>query len=155
MEGVRMPFTANDVTNACTGLWNANQADCSAFVQAVANAVGVQIAGDADDIVSLIVTSASWTLCADGIAASDSASGPMLVVGGLTAAEVGNGATHGHVIVVVQPTGDPAFGKYPYAYWGSLNQGKVRTDGGLGTTMNYAFNSTVRDNVHYASIPIG
>jgi len=147
-----MPFTAADVTNACTGLWNANQADCSAFVRAVADAVGVQIAGDADDIVGLITSSADWTKCADGIAASDAASGAKLVIGGLTAHEVGNGATHGHVVVVVKPTGPLARGKYPYAYWGSLASGKVRTDGGLGTTVNYAFNAAVRDAVHYASI---
>jgi hypothetical protein len=148
-------FTADDVTTACTASWNANQADCNAFVHVVANAVGVAITGVADDIVNLIMTSADWTVCADGVAASNAASGAVLVIGGLTAAEVGNGATHGHVIVVVQSTGALAFGKYPYAYWGSLDPGKVRTDGGLGTTMNYAFNATVRDNVHYAYIPIG
>ncbi len=108
-----MPFTADDVVRECEALWAAHQTDCSGFVRAVAGALGVAINGDADEIVALITGSADWTSCADGIAASDEATRAKLVVAGLTAAEVGNGATHGHVIVVVRPSGALAHGKYP------------------------------------------
>jgi hypothetical protein len=149
-----MPSTADDVIQTCKTLWPPNQADCSAFVKAVAAALGALIEGDADQIVQLITTSPDWTACANGVDASQTAKGSRLVVGGLTAAEIGPGQTHGHVVIVVAPSGPLAHGLYPYAYWGSLSPGTVRTDGGLGTTINYSFQASVRDNVHYASVPI-
>jgi hypothetical protein len=149
-----MPFSAQDVVEACKDLWAANQGDCSAFVRAVGHAVEVDIEGDADEIVALLSAGGIWTALDDGVAASAAAAGGQLVVGGLTAAEIGDGATHGHVVVVIPPTGALAFGKYPFAYWGSLAPGEVRTDGGLGKTVNWSFRSTVRDDIHYASTPI-
>jgi hypothetical protein len=149
-----MAYSANDVTNKCIRLWNANQADCSGFVRAIADSLDVPIDGDADQIVGRITSSADWIPCLGGADASNAATGARLVIGGLTAAEVGNGAAHGHVIVVVQPTGALSHGLYPYAYWGSLDPGPVRANGGKGTTMNFAFDHAVRDLVHYASTVI-
>ena len=53
----------------------------------------------------------------------------------------------GHVVIVVK--GPLARGKYPTAYWGSLNPA-IRADGGVGTTINFAFNTKARDRVTYA-----
>ncbi len=149
-----MAFTAQDIVDACQAQRPAHQADCAAFVRAVAGAVGVTIEGDADQITALLSAGGIWTPCADGVDASAQAAAGQLVVAGLTAAEIGDGSTHGHVVVVVPPTGPLAHGLYPYAYWGSLAPGQVRIDGGLGKTVNWSFRQDVRDDIHYAATPV-
>ena len=117
------------------------------FVIAVAQTVGVVLSGLADDIVTQI-SGSGWTKLDDGVAASEAAKRGCLVIGGLTAAELGD--TNGHVVIVVEPTGPLAFGKYPYAYWGSENAA-IREKGDERTTLNWAFSKDVRDDIHYAS----
>ena len=127
---------SNDVTAICKAQWPSNSTDCNAFVKAVAGDVGVTLTGNADSIVNQI-SGSGWThLQNDGVAASAAAADGKLVVGGLTAKDLGD--SHGHVVIVVPPTGRLGHDKYPYAYWGSLDDGDVRKNGGLGTTVNYA-----------------
>ncbi|EQB05336.1 hypothetical protein L288_13060 [Sphingobium quisquiliarum P25] len=142
---------SSDVTAICKAQWPSNSTDCNAFVKAVAGNLGVTLTGNADSIVDQI-SGSGWTSLEDGVAASAAAADGKLVVGGLKAKDLGS--NHGHVVIVVPPTGPLAHGKYPYAYWGSLDDGDVRKNGGLGTTVNYSFNTATRDKVVYASIDI-
>lgn len=140
-----------DITTICKQEWTAAKADCNQFVRAVANRVGISLSGNADQILSDI-TKGQWVdHGTDGVAASVAAQAGHLVIGGLTSTELND--EHGHVVVVVQPTGPLGRGKYPYAYWGSLNPA-IRDNGGKGLTVNYSFIDGVRDKVHYASIVV-
>lgn len=140
-----------NVTSICIAEWPAGQFDCNAFVKAVAAKVGVTLTGDADAILSQ-VQGPGWTSYGtDGVAASNAAAAGKLVIAGMTSDELGD--DHGHVVVVVAPTGPLGHDKYPYAYWGSLNSA-IRSDGGIGTTLNFSFNKTDRDKVRYASFNI-
>jgi len=124
------------IIDTCEAEFDAHSDDCSGFVKAVANDLGITLTGMADDIVDEIQT-APWTTLADGIAAKAQADSGWFVVGGL------KDTPHGHVVVVVQ--GPLAHGKYPTAYWGRL--------GGTGmknTTINWAWNAQDRDKVIYA-----
>lgn len=143
--------SATDITAICKQEWTAAKADCNQFVRAVANRVGVSLSGNADQILSDI-TKGQWIdHGVDGVAASVAAQAGHLVIGGLTSTELSD--QHGHVVVVVPPTGPLGKGKYPYAYWGSLNPA-IRENGGKGLTVNYSFAEGIRDKVHYASIAI-
>ena len=123
---------------------NAN--DCHKFVEAVAAALDVVLAGTADDILAQIA-GPDWTqLGTDGVAAADAAAAGELVIGGMTARALGS--AHGHVVVVVD--GELNRGEYPTAYWGSLNP-NIRDDGARGTTLNFSFSRSDRDEVVYAS----
>lgn len=125
---------ADQIVAACEARWEANKANCSGFVRAVAADLGIGLSGQANDIVDFIA--ANWWPIADGVAARDWAEAGYLVVGGLKAA--GNG----HVVVVVP--GPLAHGKYPTAYWGKLNGvGKKKT------TLNFAWTAADRDDVAY------
>ncbi|CAJ4289772.1 Uncharacterised protein [Burkholderia pseudomallei] len=137
-----------DVTQTCKDVWDDNKTDCNAFVKAVASKFNITLTGQADDILGQI-KGADWTSHEhDGIAASEAAKTGRLVIGGMNSKDLGQ--THGHVVVVVPPTGPLGHGRYPYAYWGSTNV-DIRADGGVGTTINYSFDTAHRDNVFYAS----
>lgn len=144
-------FVAPDTTAICQAEWPTGQMDCNVFVRAVAARAGVNLTGNANSILSQIQGSGWTSHGQDGVAASDAAASGKLVIAGLTSTELGD--DHGHVVVVVAPTGPLGHGKYPYAYWGSLNDA-IRTDGGKGTTINFSFDKTARDNVRYASYEI-
>ena len=123
-----------------------NADDCHKFVEAVAAKFDVLLAGTADDIMAQIA-GPEWTqLGTDGVAAADAADAGELVIGGMTARALGS--AHGHVVVVVQ--GELNRGKYPTAYWGSLNP-NIRDAGERGTTLNFSFSQADRDEVIYAS----
>ncbi len=133
--GAKADDPGKRVVAACEKWWDQYKGDCSGFVKAVGQEIGVAITGMADDIVDAI-QSAPWTVLNSG---PDAAlhTGLGLVIGGLKA------NPHGHVVVVVP--GPLQLGKYPTAYWGMLN--------GVGrknTTINWAWNAQDRDRVIYA-----
>jgi hypothetical protein len=124
----------------------ANASDSHRFVQAVAAAFRVALAGTADDIMAQIA-GPDWTQHGmDSAAAADAAAAGELVVGGMTSRALGS--VHGHVVVVVD--GERSRNKYPRAYWGSLNP-NIRDAGERGTTLNFSFPQGDRDHVVYAS----
>jgi len=128
------------IINACEAEFDAHSHDCSGFVKAVAEDLGITLSGMADDIVNEI-QQAPWTKLTDGIDAKNKADQGMFVIGGL------QDTPHGHVVVVV--TGPLARGLYPTAYWGRL--------GGTGmknTTINWAWNKADRDRVTYACLTL-
>jgi hypothetical protein len=130
------PTPQQKIINKCEAEFNAHGNDCSGFVKAVANDLGIVMTGQANDVVDAIQT-APWTALGDGVAAKSKADLGFFVVGGL------KDTPHGHVVVVVQ--GPLAQGKYPTGYWGRL--------GGTGkknTTINWAWDPDDRDNVTYA-----
>ena len=125
----------------------ANVNNCNEFVIAVAAKCGVTLRGNADQIMNEI-TGPPWEqLGHDGVAARAAAERGALVVGGMTSQALGD--AHGHVVIVVK--GPLAHDKYPTAYWGSQNPA-IRADGGIGTTINYTFNTHDRDRVSYACL---
>lgn len=125
---------ANPIVAACEAEWEAHKADCSGFLKAVAHRLGIELTGQANDIIATLRT--SWPRAMDGASAAALAAGGQLVVGGLEA------AGHGHVVVVVP--GPLEHGKYPHAYWGRLN-----AVGAKDTGVNFSWNQTDRDRVGY------
>ena len=133
------------VVAACQANYQAHIGDCSGFARAVAAAVGVPLAGLADQIVDVLRAGADgWTVVADGIAAATAATNGQLVIGGLKGSEQAHPDPHGHVVVVVP--GPLAHNAYPTAYWGSL-----RGNPGADKTINWAWTAADRDNVSYAA----
>ncbi len=133
---------ATAIVNSCENHWDAYKSDCSGFVKAVAADFGINLTGQADDIVDQM-QSAPWQTLSDGPSAKAQADSGNFVLAGLKGADHQPPRDHGHVVVVV--TGALAQNKYPTAYWGTL--------GGTGrknTTLNWAWNATDRDNVIYA-----
>lgn len=135
--------SAKDVINTCEAVWEANKADCNAFVKAVGSNYSVALSGQANDIADQIA-GAGWEKITSGAKAADAAAAGKLVVGALKGSEMNPPRAHGHVVVVVQ--GPLDHGKYPSAYWGTL--------GGVGEknkTINYAWRAVDRDNVKFGA----
>ena len=140
-----MPETVHD---ACVACFDAHRGDCSGFVRAVAQRLGIPVTGLADEIVDTIRAGAPWQVLADGIAAARSAEQGHFVIGGLRGDQQAHRDEHGHVVVV---TGDPlAFGHYPTAWWGQLGG-----QGASGKTINFAWTPRDRDRVTYAQYNAG
>ena len=99
------------VKTACEKHWEEHKKNCSGFVKAVANDLGITITGQANDIVDNFKT-AVWKACTDGVDARQKATEGHLVIGGLKK------PPKEHFVVVVP--GLLAHGKYPTAYWGSM-----------------------------------
>ena len=135
--------TAQDIINECENQFEANKSNCSGFVIAVVNKFGIQLTGQADDIITQIETT-GWTVLADGVDAKNKADAGLFVIAGLKSADHNPPRTNGHVVVIV--SGSLAYNKYPTGYWGTL--------GGIGkknTTINYAWNTSDRDHVIYSA----
>jgi hypothetical protein len=132
------------VRDACEACFAAHQNDCSGFARAVAAQLGLPLQGLANAIVELIESDGGWEPLADGVAAAEAAESGKFVIGGLRGSDQANPNPHGHVVVVVG--GPLARNAYPSAYWGRLGGGGHRD-----TTVNFAWNSTDRDNVSYAA----
>ena len=132
------------IINACETEFPNHTTDCSGFAKAVASDLGIVLTGMANDIVDQI-GAAPWTALTDGIDAKSKADLGNFVVGGL------KDNPHGHVVVVVQGPIDAAHQKYPTAYWGSLKGAQFAAK---DKTVNWAWDSTDRDNVIYAYVPI-
>jgi hypothetical protein len=131
-----MGMLVMSVATVCEARWDKYFDDCSGFVKAVAADLGVTIDGQANDIVDAM-QKFPWKRAASGADAALKASMGYLVLGGLKAA--GNG----HVVVIVP--GVVLEGKYPTAYWGSLN-----SIGKKNTTINWSWSKPDRDLVQYA-----
>jgi hypothetical protein len=134
------------VRAACVANFAAHTKDCSGFVKAVGAQIGVPLAGLANDIVDTIRAGGDWVALADGAAAAAAANNGQFVVAGLRGDEQAKADVHGHVVVVVAGPLDPAHGKYPHGYWGSLGGAP-----GSDQTLNFAWNVADRDNVTYAA----
>lgn len=139
--------TADRIKQSCNRLLQipANAADCSGFAKAIAQEFSVKLTGQANDIVGQLTSANGWTeLGSDaqaGQRAADAAAKGHLVIGARK--EAGNG----HVVVVVEGT-PLAHGKYPFAYWGKLND---PANAGFNKTVNWAWDQASRDTVTYAS----
>ena len=135
------------VVEACKANFAAHSKDCSGFARAVAEALGVALAGDANQIADTMRAGADgWRPLADGVAAA-AAAADQLVIGGLRGDAQAKPDPHGHVVVVVP--GPLNRGRYPSAYWGSL--------GGIPAedqTINFAWTEQDRDKVAYAAHPL-
>jgi ribosomal protein S17E len=111
---------ADKVIAACKKSFDANKADCSAFVRAVAKEVHIKVAGNANQIVASMESSGGpWTKLADGADAAKKAGDGWLVVGGLQGQKHTPPEANGHVVIVVR--GPLKEDKYPIAYWGRLH----------------------------------
>lgn len=124
---------------------DSNASDCSGFAKAVASEFAVTLSGQANDIAIQLTSENGWTeLGSDsqaGRRAAEAAARGEFVIGARK--EIGNG----HVVVVVE--GAPlAHGKYPFCYWGKLND---PANAGFNKTANWAWDSASRDSVTYAS----
>jgi hypothetical protein len=136
---------ADRVKETCEACFDAHANDCSGFARAVANQLGVQLQGLANEIVDTIRGGNGWTPLRDGAAAANSAAAGKLVIGGLKGSEQTEPDAHGHVVVVVAGPLDPTHNAYPKAYWGRL--------GGVGAKnqwTNWAWRAGDRDRVSYA-----
>jgi hypothetical protein len=137
--------TAANIIATCEAQWDANKADCNAFVLAVTGALGVGgLTAPADAITNTITTDPAWRVLADGVEAKQAADAGQLVIGGLKSTEHTPPRANGHVVIVV--SGGLAQGKYPTGYWGSLGGTPYKN-----MTINYAWNAADRDAVHYAA----
>jgi hypothetical protein len=139
------PPNADRVITACEGEWPANKSDCSGFVKDVAAELGVTLTGNADNIVDEI-QKADWRTLGRGVEAKAAADKGEFVIAGLKSSDHDQQRGHGHVAVVVSGPLDPAYHKYPTAYWGSL--GSV---GEKAKTLNWAWRKSDRDRVIYAA----
>jgi hypothetical protein len=73
-------ITADDIIAFCKKEWEANKSDCSGFVKAVANDLGITLDGQANDIMDDL--DGTWLELKDGPAAAISASLGKFVIGG-------------------------------------------------------------------------
>jgi hypothetical protein len=132
------------VIEACKANFAAHQHDCSGFACAVAAALGVPLAGNANQIADTVRSGAvGWEPLADGVAAAAAAI-DRLVIAGLRGDAQAKPDAHGHVVVVV--AGDLNRGRYPAAFWGSLGG-----PSGENQTINHAWTEQDRDKVAYAA----
>ncbi len=136
-----------DIKQACASLWDAHKNDCSGFACAVAKAVGVPLAGDANAIADLVRTAPDGWQKLSGGAEAAAVARNHLVIGGLRGEQQAVPDVHGHVVVVIDGPIDR--GRYPSAWWGSL-----RGSPGKNQTINYAWTEQDRDKVVYAAHPL-
>jgi len=132
------------VRDAYKNGFEAHKDDCSGFVRAVAGALGIQLAGLADDIVGTIRAGRDWTAVADGVSAAQAADAGKLVLAGLKGAEQTHPDPNGHMVVIVSDA--LAHDKYPSAYWG-----KLHAIGEKDKTLNWAWTEQDRGRISYAA----
>lgn len=109
---------ANNITdsqkiiNACEAKWNTWKSDCSGFLKAVAQELGVAMsAGQANGIVDWLDNSSTWLrLGTDKASANLHANQGFFVVGG------SKSSGHGHVAIIVSGGSSAR----PNGYWGRL-----------------------------------
>lgn len=139
-------LAGHKVIKACEACYDDNDDNCSGFVRAVLKTMGCNhalqaIGGSrlANDIVDAF-DKPPWKLIpTGGDAAKIAALENVVVIGGL------KDTPNGHVVVVVP--GALNRGKYPTAYWGSLN----RPDKAAKyMTINWAWDPEERDDVLYS-----
>ncbi|MCW3110384.1 MAG: hypothetical protein JWQ09_4890 [Segetibacter sp.] len=147
-----MNENAKKVIEACEANFEEFKSDCSGFVKAVVRSVAnTTLQGTADDIVDFLNHTNGWTVLSDGDgqAAKEKADNGWIVVGGMMNTELTPIRSHGHVVIVVTGDLDPGHKKYPTAFWGMF--------GGVGAknkSLNFSFNRTDRDKVHYYALEV-
>lgn len=122
-----------------------NASDCSKFVKSVAEEFSIKLTGTANEIFEQLVPDNGWTVLGEDESAGKRAAAAAAKGDFVIGARKEN--VNGHVVIVVQ--GSPlAHGKYPFAYWGKLND---PDNAGINNTVNWAWNQASRDSVKYAS----
>lgn len=135
-----MSTSSDRIIEVCEAQWDKWKSDCSGFAKAVAKGVGIELFGQANQIIDLLATSTSWTnLGADPDSAVLRAMDGELVIGGLKA------KPHGHVVIIVKSP--PR--QFPVAYWGRF--GLV---GKKNTTINWSWSRADIPKVVYFSTPL-
>lgn len=138
---------ADRIKQSCSRLLQvpANAADCSGFAKAVAKEFDVPLTGVANEIATQLTSANGWTeLGSDaeaGRRAAAAAGRGEFVIGARKEED------NGHVVVVVEG-GPLAHGKYPFCYWGKLDD---PANAGFNKTANWAWDKASRDSVIYAS----
>lgn len=130
-----MSTDTDPVVAACETEWESWKADCSGFVKAVAGRLGVNLSGQANELIEYLQRAPDWyKLDRDAKGAMTRASLGEFVIGGLAA------RPHGHVVVVVRSVATT----YPLAYWGRFGAvGKKRS------TINFSWRRADLANVRY------
>ena len=123
------------IVSLCEKHWEKNKKNCSGYVKDIASELGIPLTGQANAIV-VQIQKGRWKVAKSGVEARIQAVNGKFVVGGLKADK------HGHVVIVVP--GPLAHGKYPTAYWGSLDGVPKKS-----ATINWSWNRTDRDKVIY------
>jgi hypothetical protein len=128
------------VTAACEAHWETWKSDCSGFLKAVAASLGIDLKGQANDIIDAVSASPFWSnLENDHELATTKASQGFLVIGGAKK------NPNGHVVVVVKSTST----RYPVAYWGQLNR-----TGKKSTTINWSWRPAQIPSIRYFAIAL-
>lgn len=123
----------SSVRELCEELLDAHAGDPSGFVRAVSQRLNIDLSGMANDIVDQMQQKdKGWEVLPDGATAAEKAASGYLVLAGLRGDTQKNPDPHGHLAIVV--SGPLAQGKYPTAYWSSLEGGS-----GKGKTINWAW----------------
>jgi hypothetical protein len=128
------------IINACEKHWNAHKNNCSGFVNAVADQLGVPLPRmQANQIIDLISTwkTISWWKVGLPMEAAAYAENGYFVLACL------KDSPYGHVAIVTSGY-KPDNGRYPRGYWGTLN-----SVGEKNGTMNYSFRKTDEHKVAY------
>jgi RHS repeat-associated protein len=130
------------IIQVCKKQWDKHKNNCSGFVKAVAENLGIHLKGNANQIVDQIQKE-PWKSTKKGRTAKEKADQGKFVVGGT------KGKSHGHVVAIVSGPLDRS-GQYPKGYWGYLNVDNAREN----TSINYSWDRSQRDNVTYGYIDI-
>ena len=126
-----------DIRSLCEKEWDKWKADCSGFLKAVAGDLGIQLTGQANEIVDAMGR-APWTpLGSDADMAVSYANRGYLVVAGLKA------KGHGHVAIIMPGTSKP----HPIGYWGRFGG-----SGKKNTPINWSWNGADLAHVQYFAI---
>ncbi len=121
----------------CQSEWEAHKSDCSGFVKAVAAALGINLAGQANAIIDTMGRMPWAQLGTDMDAAARYARLDYLVIAGLKE------SAHGHLAVVV-----PSVPPLPLkGYWGSL--GRI---GQRDTKLSLSWRAEILPSVQYFAI---
>jgi len=144
---------ATRVQQACAETWsqagpNGPFRDAShRYVIEVANRLGVNLSGSADQILDGMEGSASWKALGSAAAARDAALQGRLVIAGTRSDAGSPPRTEGQVAVV---TGGPmnAGGWAPAGYWGSSDPA-VSALGGAGAPISGCFRAGLKDQIIY------
>jgi hypothetical protein len=106
------PLVLAPILYSSESKWDDYDDDCSGFVKAVCNDLGITLTGQANDIVDQIQR-APWLPLEDGKAAQDKANEGRFVLAGL------KDTPNGHVAIITP--GSLHRGRYPTGYWGKLH----------------------------------
>ncbi len=136
------------IIDVCEANWPTNNNNCNVFVEAVAQALGVNLftaADNADAIMVKLANAPDWTLVPDLATVEADASAGQFMIAGLASADFTPPRHHGHVVVVVQGD-DPNHPGYPMAYWGTY-----QSVGQKDSSIRNAFQAVDLPNVKYYS----